>query len=61
MTDKQRIGALRAALFKTITAWGAAAWRDAGPDSCGRLRDINSTAMRALRDDDHAEIAGGEQ
>jgi hypothetical protein len=61
MTDKKRIAALRAALFKTITAWGATAWHDAGHGAAGRMRDINSVAMRALRDDDHAEIAGGEQ
>lgn len=60
MTDKQRIEALREALRKTITEWGAAVWHGTGHGTVGRLREINSVAMRALRDDDHAEIAGGE-
>jgi hypothetical protein len=57
MTDKQRIAALRKALEETITERGSIAWNY----SRHRLAAINSTALRALRDDDHAEIAGGEQ
>lgn len=58
MTDKQRIEALRAALFKTLTAWSADAWQD-GSASSRRLRAINLTAMEALSVDMKAEIAGG--
>jgi hypothetical protein len=61
MTDKQRIAALREALQEAITERGAMGFRDAGPYAALRLAAINSTALRALRDDDHAEIAGGEQ
>lgn len=59
MTDKQRIAALREALRETITPRSTM--------TLGRvllvprLAAINSIALRALRDDDHAEIAGGEQ
>jgi len=61
MTDKQRIAALREALQETITARGALALHAGDIDRAARrLAAINSTALRALRDDDHAEIAGGE-
>jgi hypothetical protein len=59
MTDKQRIAALRDALEKTITP--RATMLLGNVRLVPRLAAINSTALRALRDDDHAEIAGGEQ
>ncbi len=60
MTDKQRIAALRKALRETVTAWQTEEASESGQAAIQRLRAINSTALRALRDDDHAEIAGGE-
>jgi hypothetical protein len=57
MTDKQRIAALREALRETITERGAHAFYVAAT-AARRLGAINSIALRALRDDDHAEIAG---
>jgi hypothetical protein len=56
MTDKQRIAALREALMETVTEIKKI---NGWPRQ--RLAAINSVALRALRDDDHAEIAGGEQ
>jgi len=59
MTDKQRIAALREAIKKMLTARAL----DFGPyelqHAKNRLCSINSIGCAALRDDDHAEIAGG--
>jgi hypothetical protein len=62
MTDKQRIEALREALIKAGTPGSPLFfydyWRDRAVE---RLHVINSIVLEALKADDRAEIAGGEQ
>jgi hypothetical protein len=62
MTDKQRIAALREALIKAGTPDSPLVfydyWRNRAVE---RLHAINSIVLEALKADDRAEIAGGEQ